>query len=126
MKSAEQAAEAEAARRALAALQKWKPVHVSELPITLNGNPEVPPAGTPTPESVHLGPVGEPTLGWRPAETWRRLAPLLGAAAVKVNAAANSLAPSHSHSAHWQGLTLVHFSAQPEPFLKQKLTLHTP
>jgi len=25
-----------------------------------------------------------------------------------------------------QGLTLVHFSAQPEPFLKQKLTLQTP
>jgi hypothetical protein len=26
----------------------------------------------------------------------------------------------------WQGLTLVHFSAQPEPFLKQKYALHTP
>jgi hypothetical protein len=25
-----------------------------------------------------------------------------------------------------QGLTLVHFSAQPEPFLKQNITLHTP
>jgi hypothetical protein len=25
-----------------------------------------------------------------------------------------------------QGLTLVHFSAQPEPFLKQKITMHTP
>jgi hypothetical protein len=26
----------------------------------------------------------------------------------------------------WQGLTLLHFSPQPELFLKQKLTLHTP
>jgi len=25
-----------------------------------------------------------------------------------------------------QGRTLVHFSAQPEPFMKQKHTLHTP
>jgi len=25
-----------------------------------------------------------------------------------------------------QGPTLVHFAAQPEPFLKQRLTLHTP
>jgi hypothetical protein len=26
----------------------------------------------------------------------------------------------------WQGLTLVHYSAQVEPFLTQKHTLHTP
>jgi hypothetical protein len=94
LKSAEQAAEAEAARRALAVLQKWKPVDV-ELPIA-----EVPLARTPTPDSVHVGPDGEPTLGWRPAETWRRLAPLLGTAAV--NAPADSLASSPSHSAHGQ------------------------
>jgi len=33
---------------------------------------------------------------------------------------------SSSSAACTQGLTLVHFSAQTEPFLKQKLTLHTP
>jgi len=30
-----------------------------------------------------------------------------------------------NYESSWQGLTLVHFSAQPEPFLKQTPTLHT-
>jgi len=38
----------------------------------------------------------------------------------------NPLPSSRLRSATWQGLTLVHFSAQPEPFLKQKHTLNTP
>ena len=42
-----------------------------------------------------------------------------GPAAAEAPDSSSALAPR-------QGLTLVHFSAQPGPFLKQKHTVHTP
>ena len=38
----------------------------------------------------------------------------------------NYAPPVQMSMCDWQGLTPVHFSAQPKPFLNQKHTLHTP
>ena len=69
-------------------------------------------------ERVYAPACAAPAPGAAPARRTATVPSLAYPDAAIFSAAACACADS-------QGLKLVHFSVQPEPFLKQKLTLHT-